>query len=296
MDELRESVGHRLYADMMAVGWSSYTFDSNFLELKELLVWLTEADESVELAALKNRDRLIAMQREVARRVHNFVASAASLRFHTTAFRDHWYTDPERGARVEVKLAETFDDPESQFVQKLRVYVQKYTMPPLSFVMRGTDDGGFTRDIALSVEELRRWDGWKAKATAFLDAADRNVPLLVVIRRYRERVRAFQIWLENDLRDLYGEELAERDAKERELALMELESALDRPRVTLPNGVVTSKDNAFINVFGSSEFAELEQLPDGSPERGQRAIELLESMGLVTPSIREKVERLYAAT
>ena len=163
--------------------------------------------------------------------------------------------EPDRAARVTARAAETFDIPESHFLQKLRVYVQHYMLPSLTFTMRGKDngDGSFTREVNLPVAELRRFEQWNVGAKEYLDGVGDHVPLLDVVRRYRDRVEGFQNWLEKDVREMYAAELAERRDVEHELVLAELEDDLDTARRPLPNGLTPPKDEVFIHVFSSED-------------------------------------------
>src|SRR5688572_23884124 len=109
----RESRGERLMQELRALGWSTYTFETNFRELHDYLRLITEDERGLELLPLMNRDKQHAALRELIRRFHNFMAAALSLREHTYTFRKHWYDNPARDQVVTERVREAFTDLDS---------------------------------------------------------------------------------------------------------------------------------------------------------------------------------------
>jgi hypothetical protein len=183
----------------------------------------------------------------------------------------------------------------SQFVQKLRVYAQKFGLPSVSStISQQSPASPITRRIGLPVADLLKWDGWNAKAREYLASVGDTIDIRVVVESYELRVREFYTWFVEHYRNMYAPDLHELNQREWELLLLELRASLRiHPLVRAQTTINPRRDEVFVQVFGSKEFAELESVSDG-PKRGERAIALLRRMGDVPEDLTNTIEVLYA--
>jgi len=194
------------------------------------------------------------------------------------------------------RIKEAFvEDPLSQFVQKLRAYTQKFGLPSAAFTMSQKEPTDrLLRRIHLPVAELEKWEGWNATAREYLDAAGENIDIAFVVDEYERRVRELYTWFEHHYRGLYSDELAEYHRKGWDLHLLQLENSIAvHPRILAHTSIRPRREEVFVTVFGSDDFASLEAAPDG-PERGERAIMLLEHFGPVPYKVKDAIRALYA--
>src|SRR5258706_2019743 len=105
-------------------------FRMNAQELIEITRRVNDPDEGLRLMYVQNREASQQTHREVARRVHNFVAASLTLGEHTRNYmRDHYSKTPvlERyQARIDAEFA---PDPLGRFVQDLRNFMLHKGLP-----------------------------------------------------------------------------------------------------------------------------------------------------------------------
>jgi hypothetical protein len=131
MKEVQDSLGQEVLTAMQTLSWTTYTFQANHHDLREILAFI-EADPRGEgLLPLRHRDRLEDALKEMVRRLHNFVSAAKALEDHTRVLRKRMHNkpsgrmhrDPQLDVEAQQRIDELFiDDPLAQFVQQLRVY------------------------------------------------------------------------------------------------------------------------------------------------------------------------------
>ncbi len=144
-----------------------------------------------------------AVNAEIDQRLHNYVASTASLidqtrriteRYEGTHFHD------EYAARRDAITS----SPVVGFVRDLRNFALHHSLPfvghSVSFQMASDPKTpgmveSFEATIGLSTEALIRWDGWKAAAKEYLRAAGDTVDLLQAVTTHLEAFDEVWVWL-----------------------------------------------------------------------------------------------------
>lgn len=294
MDLIQQARGHAIWVEIDVLSWSTYAFQKNFHELRSLVEHLQSADSS-DLWVLRNRDRLEHAQREVGRRLHNFVASALSLVDHTrNASRKFYADDSARKAEYQRRVDETFvSDPLSQFIKGLRQYCLHYRPPFVGWQMRGTDAGGMEQSFFLNRALLHQME-WNATARLFIDATDDQINFLEAIDHYHDKIEDFYIWFEDDVRDLHAEAFTEVKALEDELAMIELEDSLSFWDSGVEKDV--SEDIRISNLFAQHLSTKAHEQLDAEPDPRKKielAIRLVERHRQIPGQLKEKLRALY---
>lgn len=288
MERLRELPGCRLYQEMNQLGISGYVFDRN---CKELEKWLESLEQADDWLVGKNRELRVYFQ-EVTRRLHNTVAAAMSLRWHTIVFTDRWYSSESDKERFKERRSQTFDVPRAQFIQQLREYMQHYGIPPQAVQVWGNGEGA-RQAFVLSRDDLLQWRRWKAGARSFIHEAPDQLELLDLFRWYRGTLEGFYRWYEDDIRATHADILTECDEVKREYVTLSLEDNLEIYLSAPPEFPgLRNLNSVFFRSMTEEERASLCQIP--LPDRPRLAIRILQRKKVSSPVVEERVRRLYS--
>lgn len=275
MDTIQSAPGQLVMNELRSLSWSTYTFEENFQELLGALKSV-EDPANAPLMFLRNRSLLAELQREVARLLHNFVASVQSLIDHTRISARSLYADaPPHLAEYQGRIDSTFkEDPLSQFVRGLRQYSLHYRLPFIGWVMSFSSPvQTASQAFFLNTSVLREFDGWPGPAKKFLADAGDRIDLIDVLSRYRDSVKDFYIWFEDDVRDLHSEAIQQVRRYEEELALIELEGSVDMWESGPPATLAQRIENLFVQVLSTEELDQIAQVIDPR-EKMELAIQL----------------------
>jgi hypothetical protein len=295
--DLREMEECELYQQLLAFDDPLYIFDENFSRLRKIVNFLESGVDRGELLRLRNRDKLETLQRDIMRRLHNFVAAAQSLIDHTRRLYNKLYSGSSDFSDYQERIKRDFDnDPLSRFVKGLRQYCLHYRAPGIGFRVKVTrGDEGLTietRKVFLSLGELRTFDGWNATAKRYMDTLGRDVPLLEVITAYREKVINFYRWFQSRQSEIHAPEIERFESKQAEYVLRILEFNINACFNTERTNV-NGEELLFEEFLSSEEYDELEKLPPDSPRRASYAIERFEKRFPLTDELRQRIQRLY---
>ena len=198
---------------------------------------------------------------------------------------------PEYDARVPSTFVK---DPLSQFVQKLRVFIQHYKSPHISYLTAWDDPASQPLRTAIILQEdLLAFDEWGEKAMEYLAAADRGVDILEATEKYRTSVLKFYEWFQTKQNEIHAADLQEFRQKEGRLLRLLLEDKLDRCIAT-PDGRSCAERTLFFHVFLKADYEQLAGVPRTPDARSKKALELLASRMPTDAQLREKLETAYA--
>jgi hypothetical protein len=173
---------------------------------RELAALLAAASENQELALelMQNvRERTVAdeFMAMVARALHNYVASSATVGDHSRRLMAD-RTGPI-AEEFERRKQEAMKNPELPFIKDLRNFMLHRKLPFMghSFQVTRTEDGkaAMRSEVRLSVGELLEWRDWKAPARRFLEALEEPITLRQLIERHEQLMRELNVWLLNEL-------------------------------------------------------------------------------------------------
>jgi hypothetical protein len=295
MEELHKMPEYQLYAQLQESSASIYTFNKNFLELHNLLSFLSNDPSAEHVYDLKNHDKLIDATLEIVRLLHNFLASAKSLVDHTRVLYKELYATSGKFSEYQARVDRDFkQDPLSSFVQDLRNYYLHIKAPDIEFNFSSSSCCDLTITFNLLKDNLLTWGRWKQPSKKFLTAIDSKVEILKIASDYKNKVFDFQRWFHTRQEEIHSEEFQCIRTKERELLLLKLENNIDECYSKSLQGTPFEKIEIFLSIVTSKEYRELEALPEDSSVQGVRAIELLEQEFFTIPEeLKQKILQLF---
>lgn len=298
--DLQESATYQLLMDLFALDNSLYILAQNHLSLRSFLTEVLNDPKHDSLFLPANREFLHEPSLEIARRIHNFVAAAMSLRDHTRTIFHKYYEDNDRFPEYTDRSRSVFaTDPIAQFVLGLREYCQHYRSPGIAFTTRVSDEypRGFLRQATLDPGFLLKYDGWKGPAKRFIRASGGEpIDIGDVSRQYHEMVSNFYTWFTDRQREIHSGEIAAFRAREGELLHLQLEDRIELLLARVPDESFTAGD-VFVGTLSREEIAQLSFGPKPTLEQANeiahRAVALLSSRFPVTPSLEAQVLALF---
>jgi len=298
--ELLKMPEYEMTLELKGLDVSLYVFQRNFASLRSLLVMLKEPGADA-LFPPSNFAKLRPLHLEMVRRLHNFVAAATSLIEHVRALRAHWREQRDvfpSFAALEAKIQRETDlrfanDSLSRFVNQLRNFATHRELPRLLYRSHvGRSHPGIQRSVRLPLEFLRAWDGWTGPARAYLDSCREDIDLLELVTAYYDKVVDFHGWLSQRLAEAERSDFSSFIDMSDELVLLELEDRLDMSLAN-PADCPLGEGVLFHKVFDLDDFHALATLPPDSPQRGNRAIGLLERDLPVSDTLKNKIRTVY---
>jgi hypothetical protein len=212
--------------------YSLQLFERNYGMLSKLLSHIIENKEKHrDLFNRVNKWKTELLFKEIAFRLHNFVASSLSLVDHSRivyekAFEEKGYFE-EYQEKVYSDLKE---DGLIQFIQKLRQMCQHYRLPHISAEWKFKNS---ELSLYLKNNDLLQFDGWNKPARNFIEDSDETINLLEIVDQYFEKITAFHTWAKKEFSELYGKEIMavynhtqKINEKKSNIIIDELESAL----------------------------------------------------------------------
>jgi hypothetical protein len=166
----------------------------------------------------------------IDQRLHNYVASAASLIDHSRNLFKH-YEGQHVAAEYESRKDGLAAHPVNGFVRNLRNYALHRTLPWLghnvSFSGAGQD---ITAVTSLGTDELLAWDGWGAPAKAFLRSAGEDVDLRATVEEHLRLVQDLYEWVFAQFEGLHRADMADLNALREEFNWLLSGGREGRPR------------------------------------------------------------------
>jgi hypothetical protein len=297
-DELWLMPEYARYRELQSVDISIEIFHRNYVALNTILTVLASDTWLDHIFAVRNHDKLTRAGKEVVFYLHNFVASALSLRDHSRNVyegrgRLKQLLQPFPGYKERV-VSDFAHDPLVHFVERLRVYCQHYSAPRISIHM--TYSGGrLVRKVQLPLDSLLAFNDWE-KAKAYLSTLEGDVDLQQVATTYHDKVLAFHRWIQEQHEKVYAEDFQRFRDKERGVLLLQLESNIEHHLLALSKGnTMLKKLDVFTHVLSSGDFAQLEKPSLTSQEQAHLAIALYEQkLEVPLPErIKERIFHLY---
>jgi hypothetical protein len=190
------SDGSRLRAQLAAVARTYRVFLGNDRELQRYLAAHRELEAALRLWDTRNRDSFERFLDEVDRLLHNYLASVAALRDHT---RRLWQKYPPADEALRsaytARVTTTFAaSPGCAFIQDLRNFSLHRRLALARGRLSFSPQAGLDAAVILVRQDLESWDGWKAPAREYLNAAPDEIDLAEVVSSYSSAVVEFNDW------------------------------------------------------------------------------------------------------
>jgi len=179
-------------------------FKGNYRQLIALLDNLETIEVAIRLHDVKHNAEFFGALEEIARVLHNFLASAESLVGHTRTYMRNLYKGQPFFTEYEARVAEQFaSSPLRRFVQDLRVYTQHITLPLTGSAFHLDRTEGLSIAYYIDAEELRKWDNWSDESRQYLDAFQKILPVRQLADDYFSLVEEFYKWLDKSEREVH---------------------------------------------------------------------------------------------
>jgi len=217
-----------------------------------------------------------------------------SLREHALAMYNRHYRDTDRFPEYKEKVKQVFgEDTLAQFVMGLRRYCQHYQSPNLRYLAIASEAGErMNHSAVLAVEDLLSFSDWNAPARAFIENCQDVVDILGVAAQYKRKVIEFYQWFQERQSEIHNEEISRFRAKEAELLSLQIRDNVELC-LAHKDDMPYRGEEIFSNIFTKRQYDELNELPFGSSERGERALKLLQQSFPVPDDLAQKILELY---
>ncbi|MDF9530611.1 hypothetical protein [Bacillus cereus] len=216
-EEMRATEGWRIRSKLEIFSISIYTLQKNHEEIIRLLnQYETDTNLAFKLSSVNNREDFVAFSSEVARLLHNYLASAMTLVDHTRNLFKAEYKDTQFEKEYDNKKEQSFvQSPVSGFVKDLRNY-SLHKMLPITGATLDYDESGMSHSIFMPKDKLIDWDGWKSKAKEYLNTQGKKIVLLQLINEYTKIVFEFQAWFQEKQNEIHSDSMKELEKLELE--------------------------------------------------------------------------------
>ncbi|SRR5258706_1552455 len=290
--ELEQMPGHRILLENYGLNNSIHIFDGNYAELKQILDFMETDDRSQEILTPEGRDKLQAVNQDIIRLLHNFVAATMSLIEHTRRLYQLFFKPNNKFPDYQVKIDEMFrNHPLSQFVQKLRVYCQHYKSPNIIYTT-SFNSGTISRRVCLRKSDLLSFDEWQPVAKKFLASSDSDIWISEIVEAYRNRVIEFYQWYQSCQFMIHEPEISAFKSKQTELLLMQLDIHLSTFAANI-DFHPRNPDIMFSYILSEQDYKNLVSIPENATDRADTIIQLVDKYLALPEQIKEKIRIVY---
>jgi hypothetical protein len=210
---IRESNEIRIQNRLRYLADVFYIYQRNHRRLDQLLRVFYEPETMLPLWNVKRRSEMDLVIKELLVYLHNYLAATKTLVDHTRTMMRTYYAEHPFIKEYQKQVDKEFtSNPLAKFIHDLRNYMLHYSLPETLSelnITKNQDTGQPVADtgVRLSKETLLTWSGWKVPAKRFLDDLEGDIDLLEIIGDHEAKVRAFNEWLLNRLKEVHSEEL-----------------------------------------------------------------------------------------
>jgi hypothetical protein len=216
-EKIEASVGMDVIRTTQEVGRSARVLMGNLRELRASLIALADI-HSISLWHPANEAGMAAALGEVTRKLHNYVAAAATLRDHAARFIErHYPPGTAQRQEWEAQSLAYFGLPERVLVNQLRNYSVHRALPILRAVHGDDAKGGAATFIVLDVSELLQSEKWAPPVRAWLQERE-LIDLAEVTSGHWVAVEKFYDWFGGWIRATQDPAMQELQALRREHA------------------------------------------------------------------------------
>ncbi len=292
-DELRSMAGKEVLLELQSLDSSARVFMDNYRELRKFLTAVrTNPDNALlglDQARKRQKEEVFA---ETHRLIHNFLASSFSLVDHTRSTRDR--ITPALKTMYSDESDRRFNsDGVAKFWQDLRNYQTHYRPVPLTLIGKGYLEGEPVHLLVMKREGLLAWKKWQSVAKEWLRSGDEDIEVLSIAADYFDKVKDFQLWFGERMRDARRADLKAFRDREEEYFLLFIETRLDEWLADPAAGPMKDR-GLFLHIFDLADFEALEAMPPASLERTDAALAILRQHFRVPGALAYKFSRAYS--
>jgi hypothetical protein len=209
LDDLKHEMaahpGRQAHMDWMGLRRMATVHNKNGREILGILNSLN-SDINVALEMVQNvrpPDVREAVGAELDQRLHNYVASTASLIDQTRRVMER-YVGMSVAGEYEKRKAVVVGMPVVGFIRDLRNFAMHRSLPFMGHSVSWTrNNEEFTAKVQLDTASLRDWDGWKSVAQTFLDQAGETIDLRLAVEEHVTIIEEMWAWVFAQYRGLH---------------------------------------------------------------------------------------------
>ncbi|MCW7479406.1 hypothetical protein ND856_19050, partial [Leptospira bandrabouensis] len=276
----------------------SFNDDYNDLVQVSLLI-----NDSAFLKQIMPVDKLASRQDYfsiVTRFFLHFTHSSQSLADHCRILYRRYYEQDGIFTDYQIKIENTFQDPLSQFMKRLRHFCAHIEIPKLILNSKWTKETGFVTKMIIDKEHLQNHcKDWTAKARDFMSITE-EIEVHSLITDYYKKVTLFYSWFFQRLEEIHKVDLDYVNNQET-LARRTYGIYLDKNLVSvaeqIKKGEINSEAIFGIIPFDNIEISEITKSHTDPEERINAFLKFAEeNYGNLTSDSKEKIRKIYTAS
>ncbi len=206
---IEQSKGKDIHLRLRGLNHTKEILNRNYFWLLQLNKFIPQ---HIEILHLENRNKLYDFQIELARHLHNYLASVKSLVDHTRVLKRKLNLSSEFELLYEEQRKLFLGTDVIIFIQQLREFTQHYELLPSGIEVHVSDDGNSeTIILTLTTSGLLEFSNWNAASKRIMEAHPKNINIFKLIEEYQSSVNEFYKWFYNEMEKLFKSELREFD-------------------------------------------------------------------------------------
>jgi hypothetical protein len=209
--QINSCPGMRSYRLIVSYQTSQDIYSGNYQQLKAALAHIHDPGNVISLFGLENRGHLNALQIEVIRLFHNYVASALTLVDHTRNLSKDESVREDQRAEYQAKVDALIEaEPLTSFIQDLRNYFLHCGIPATGTELNWTKERQTIDTRAyLDLRKMKEWSRWRSKSKEFITNAGEKITLLEIVDKYTLSISRFHDWFSAWFEQIHRSELDE---------------------------------------------------------------------------------------
>lgn len=270
-----------------------YIFNKNYYELRKLLEPHNDHSHAIELLHPKNRQKIVDVQLEILRLLHNFVAAALSLTDHSRNHYKDLYAGNNRFPEYTQEVKKRFSkNPLACFIKDLRQFFQHYKIPSIHSVF--IKQTNITKSILqLEKSTLTQFSNWSSAAKEYLKNQGDLIDLFQLINNYHSLIIDFYGWVIDHQKEIHSDEFKQIAEKYNELLSLTISHKI-KCRLKIVNQGIGSPDDIFADILTQNEWAEVEKNPADLAQRCEKIINFITQKIPLASDLKKEIRNLYS--
>lgn len=289
---LRETPEFGITEEIRSFSHSIELFDGNYHELRNLLIFFEDINQSYYLEQDGNDEERRRLLRDIVRRMHNYVASVLSLIDHSRLHYRKLYDRTNIFPEYQTKVDEVFKfDPLACFVKDLRQYFQHYGLPGIYFQTNWTRASGLMeRTVRLRLTDLKHFT-WSSTAKKFLVAQTEDINLLTLTDAYHNKVTAFYNWFQGRQEQLHADAFRKVTDAKRKMRRQALPDILNAT-LQFPNFTAQQFEASILKFLDEDTRIVLALTVQNS--KPELLCTIFKTMADISPELEKRIRQLYS--
>jgi len=289
---LRETPEFGITEEISSFSRSIELFDGNYHELRDLIIFFEDVNQSFYLEQDGNDEERRRLLRDIVRRMHNYVASVLSLIDHSRLHYRKLYDRNNIFPEYQSKVDQVFKfDPLSCFVKDLRQYFQHYGLPGIYFQTSWTRESGLMeRTVRLRLTDLEHFT-WSSTAKKFLVTQTEDINLLTLTDAYHDKVTVFYDWFQERQKQLHADAIRKVTDVKREMRRLALPDILNAT-LQFPDVTAQQFESTILKFLDEDTRIVLTLTEKNS--KAELLCAIFKTMADIGPELENRIRQLYS--